>query len=45
MDAIEIFADHVVKSSYNSLSNEAIEATRIFIQDSFVQIVGSSSSS
>ena len=42
MDAIETFADYVVQSSYDTLSQEAIEATRIFIQDSFgVGIVGS----
>jgi len=42
MDAIEIFADHVIGSSYDSLSREAADATRMFIQDSLgVGIVGS----
>ena len=34
MDAIEVFADHVIGSSFGSLTAEAAEATRMFIQDS-----------
>ena len=42
MDAIEIFADHVLRSDFDSLSPNAVEATRTFIQDSLgVGIVGS----
>lgn len=42
MDAIETFADHVIRSNYDSLTKEAIDATRIFIQDTLgVGIVGS----
>ena len=42
MDAIEIFADHVIRSDFDSLSPDAVEATRTFIQDSLgVGIVGS----
>jgi len=42
MDAIEIFADHVLRSDFDSLSQDAVEATRTFIQDSLgVGIVGS----
>ena len=42
MDAIETFADHVISSNYDSLTKEAIDATRIFIQDTLgVGIVGS----
>jgi len=42
MDAIEIFADHVIRSDFDSLAPDAVEATRTFIQDSLgVGIVGS----
>jgi aconitate decarboxylase len=42
MDAIEIFADHVLRSDFDSLSPDAVGATRTFIQDSLgVGIVGS----
>ncbi len=42
MDAIETFANHVIRSSYDSLSDDAADATRMFIQDSLgVGIVGS----
>ena len=42
MDAIEIFADHVLRSDFDSLPPDAVGATRTFIQDSLgVGIVGS----
>ena len=42
MDAIETFAEHVIRSDHDSLSREAVDATRTFIQDSLgVGIVGS----
>ena len=42
MDAIENFADHVIRLDFNSLSPYGVEATRTFVQDSLgVGIVGS----
>ena len=42
MDAIKNFADHVACTGYEDLSPQAIDATRMFIQDSLgVGLVGS----
>ena len=42
MDAIELFADHVVNHDFNDLPPEVVEATRVLILDTFgVGLVGS----
>lgn len=42
MDAIEVFADHVLSTAYDDLPAEAVQAARIFILDSLgVGLVGS----